>query len=158
LKTGPDCVLDADALRIFSDNPTELFLAIKARPERLVVLTPHEGEFMSLFKDLIDEAHGKVERAVAAAAASGAVVVYKGSDTVIASRSGLAHVNTNAPSKLATAGSGDVLAGIITGLLAQGMDAFGAACAAVWLHGDAANRCPRCTIIAEDLIAELGRA
>jgi ADP-dependent NAD(P)H-hydrate dehydratase / NAD(P)H-hydrate epimerase len=158
LKTGPDCVLDADALRIFSYDPMELFSAIKARPERLVVLTPHEGEFMSLFKDLIDEAHGKVERAVAAAAASGAVVVYKGSDTVIASRSGFAHVNTNAPSKLATAGSGDVLAGIITGLLAQGMDAYGAACAAVWLHGDAANRCPRRTIIAEDLIAELGRA
>jgi ADP-dependent NAD(P)H-hydrate dehydratase / NAD(P)H-hydrate epimerase len=157
LRNGPDCVLDADALRAFEDEPETLFSTIKARLERTVVMTPHEGEFASLFKHLNLDALGKVERGCAAAKASGAVVVYKGSDTVIANPAGFAFVNTNAPPKLATAGSGDVLAGIITGLLAQGMDAFGAACAAVWLHGDAANRVERRTIIAEDLIDALSR-
>ena len=88
---------------------------------------------------------------------SGAAVVLKGADTVIAIASGFAHVNTNAPPKLATAGSGDVLAGIITSLLAQGFDAFMAACAGVWMHGDAANRCAKRSIMAEDLLAELGK-
>jgi ADP-dependent NAD(P)H-hydrate dehydratase / NAD(P)H-hydrate epimerase len=159
LRNGPDCVLDADALRAFANDPEELFSAIKARerPDRTVVLTPHDGEFLSLFKHLNLDLHDKVERSCKAAAASGAVVVYKGSDSVIANPSGFALVNTNAPSKLATAGSGDVLAGIITGLLAQGMDAFVAACAGVWLHGDAANRVDRRSIIAEDLIDALGR-
>jgi ADP-dependent NAD(P)H-hydrate dehydratase / NAD(P)H-hydrate epimerase len=157
LRNGPDCVLDADAMRVFADEPETLFSTIKARPERTVVMTPHEGEFASLFKHLNLDVLGKVERGCAAAKVSGAVVVYKGSDTVIANPSGFTYVNTNAPPKLATAGSGDVLAGIITGLLAQGMDAFGAACAAVWLHGDAANRVDRRTIIAEDLIEVLGR-
>lgn len=157
LSNGPDCVLDADALRVFADDPEELFTAIKSRPERAVVLTPHEGEFMSLFKHLNLDLHDKVERGLRAAKASGAVVVLKGSDTVIANASGFAFVNTNAPAKLATAGSGDVLAGIITGLLAQGMDVMNAVCAAVWLHGDAANRVDRRTIIAEDLIELLGR-
>lgn len=157
LRNGPDCVLDADALRVFVDDPEELFTAIKSRPERAVVLTPHEGEFMSLFKHLNLDLHDKVERGLRAAKASGAVVVLKGSDTVIANASGFAFVNTNAPAKLATAGSGDVLAGIITGMLAQGMDVMNAVCAAVWLHGDAANRVDRRTIIAEDLIEVLGR-
>jgi ADP-dependent NAD(P)H-hydrate dehydratase / NAD(P)H-hydrate epimerase len=159
LRNGPDCVLDADALRVFADDPEELFAATKARPrpERSVVMTPHDGEFASLFKHLNLDVHGKLERARRASEASGAIVVLKGSDTVIANPSGFAFVNTNAPPKLATAGSGDVLAGIITGLLAQGMDAFGAACAGVWLHGDAANRVDRRTIMAEDLIDALGR-
>lgn len=158
LRNGPDCVLDADALRVFADDPEELFVAIKARarPERSVVLTPHGGEFESLFKHLKPDVYGKLEQASRASEMSGAIVVLKGSDTVIANPSGFTYVNTNAPPKLATAGSGDVLAGIITGLLAQGMDAVGAACAAVWLHGDAANRVDRCTIIAEDLIEVLG--
>jgi ADP-dependent NAD(P)H-hydrate dehydratase / NAD(P)H-hydrate epimerase len=156
LINGPDCVLDADALRVFADGPEELFSAIKARPKRLVVLTPHSGEFATLFKHLNLDLHDKVERAVGAAQASGAVVVLKGSDTVIANSNGFAFVNTNAPPKLATAGSGDVLAGIITGLMAQGMDGVGVACAGVWLHGDAANRIDRRTIIAEDLIEALG--
>jgi ADP-dependent NAD(P)H-hydrate dehydratase / NAD(P)H-hydrate epimerase len=153
LTVGVPVVLDADALTLFADAPEELFQAIKAKPERAVVITPHEGEFVRLFRTLPGS---KIERAQIAAKQSGAIVVLKGSDTVIANPSGFAHVNTNAPAKLATAGSGDVLVGIITGLLAQGMDEYGAACAAVWLHADAANRCARRTIIAEDLIAELG--
>jgi ADP-dependent NAD(P)H-hydrate dehydratase / NAD(P)H-hydrate epimerase len=157
LKSGISVVLDADALRVFADDPAELFAAIKAKPERAVCLTPHEGEFASLFSALNPSVNSKVERAQQAAAMSGAIVILKGSDTVIANPNGFAWVNTNAPPKLATAGSGDVLAGIVTGLFAQGMDETGGACAAVWLHADAANRIDRRTIIAEDLIAELGR-
>jgi ADP-dependent NAD(P)H-hydrate dehydratase / NAD(P)H-hydrate epimerase len=156
LKSDIDTVLDADALTVFSDYPDELFKAIKAKPNRAVVMTPHAGEFAKLFSDLCNEADSKVERTVAAAQRSGARIILKGPDTVIANPNGFANVNTNAPPKLATAGSGDVLAGIVTGLLAQGMDAFNAACAAVWLHGDAANRTARRSIIAEDLIEGLG--
>ena len=156
LKSGIDIVLDADALTVFSDNPEELFTAIKALPNRAVVMTPHTGEFARLFSDLCNEADSKVERTIEAAKRSGARIIFKGSDTVIANPNGFANVNTNAPPKLATAGSGDVLAGIVTGLLAQGMDAFNAACAAAWLHGEAANRSPRRTLIAEDLLKELG--
>jgi ADP-dependent NAD(P)H-hydrate dehydratase / NAD(P)H-hydrate epimerase len=154
LKSGKPLVLDADALTVFADAPNELFKAIKSIPTRRVVLTPHEGEFVRLFGELPSS---KIDRAQAAAKICGAIVVLKGSDTVIAIPDSLAFVNTNAPPKLATAGSGDVLAGVITGLLAQGMDEYGAACAAVWLHADAANRTGRRTIIAEDIIAELGR-
>jgi ADP-dependent NAD(P)H-hydrate dehydratase / NAD(P)H-hydrate epimerase len=156
LKSGVATVLDADALTVFADHPEQLFTAIKAKPERLVVMTPHEGEFKRLFKELQVDPQNKVERTCAAARQSGAVIVLKGPDTVIANPNGFAMINSNAPPTLATAGSGDVLAGIITGLMAQGMDGYGVACAAAWLHADAANRVARRTLIAEDLIEALG--
>jgi ADP-dependent NAD(P)H-hydrate dehydratase / NAD(P)H-hydrate epimerase len=145
-------VLDADALTSFARNPAELFKLIQQNPDRAVVLTPHEGEFGRIFS--ITSA-SKIERAREAARQSGAILLLKGADTVIAAPDGRAVVNTNAPQNLATAGSGDVLAGIITGLLAQGVPAFEAACAAAWLHGEAAKQGPQRGLTAETLIQNL---
>lgn len=140
------CVLDADALTVFKDDPPALFAALHSP----VLMTPHAGEFARLFGPVED----READALKAAKASGAVVLLKGSDTVVAAPDGRIVVNRAAPPTLATAGSGDTLAGLATGLIAQGMDTFDAACAACWIHTEAARRFGP-GLIAEDLAEQI---
>ena len=144
IASGQPLVLDADALNL---------LAGKAIPPG-AVLTPHEGEFIRLFGQLPGN---KIDRAAGAARQSGAIIVYKGSDTVIAAPDGRAAVADNGSPWLSTAGTGDVLAGLVAGRLAVTHDGFRAACEAVWLHGEAARRAGP-AFIADDLLATLPAA
>ncbi|HKV16548.1 MAG TPA: NAD(P)H-hydrate dehydratase [Reyranella sp.] len=147
LEARRSVVLDADALTVFADRPETLFRAI-AGP---VLMTPHAGEFRRLFADLAD-VPSKVERTRAAARRSGAAILLKGPDTVIAAPDGRAVINVHAPSALATAGSGDVLSGIAAGFMARGLAPLAAGSAAAWIHGESGYRFGRPGLIAEDLV------
>jgi len=160
LASGAAVVLDADALSVFAGERSALITAIAAQA-RPVILTPHDGEFARVFPELAELP--KLERVREAARLSRAVLILKGADTVIAAPDRRAAINANAPPTLATAGTGDVLAGFVTALLAQHMPAFEGAAAAVWLHGAAASSFGP-GLIAEDLpemlprvLAELAR-
>jgi hydroxyethylthiazole kinase-like uncharacterized protein yjeF len=144
-------VLDADALTSFAGEPRVLAQALAAHSAGRV-LTPHAGEFDKLFNSITQNTklNSKLEKTRAAAQEQASTIVFKGADTVAAARDGRASIADNAPATLATAGSGDVLAGMIAGLLAQGMPAFEAASATVWLHGEAAREFGP-GLIAEDL-------
>lgn len=150
--TGKPLVLDADALTSFAGEAGILRRSLSGP----CVLTPHEGEFARLFTDTpVDLAEGRLPRVRKAARWLGATIVLKGPDTLIASPDGTVIVQPSAPAGLATAGSGDVLAGLIVGLMAQGLSAPQSAAAGVWLHAAAGQRAGKQGIIAEDLVDNL---
>ena len=146
LATKASVVLDADALTSFKDDTKNLFVQLREN----CVLTPHEGEFERIFPGLLKKSVSRIEAVRAAAAAAKCTVLLKGPDTTIAAPDGRAIVNSHAPATLATAGSGDVLSGLIGGLMAQGVDSYKAAACAAWLHGEAAFQFGP-GLIAEDL-------
>ncbi len=148
LESEINMVIDADAISSFEENSQILFAAIAKRKNKNIILTPHEGEFKRLFPNFDGT---KIDRAKKGAKLSGAIIVLKGADTIIALPNGFVAINNNAPPNLATAGSGDVLCGIIGGLLAQKMPAQQAACAGVYLHGLAAQKFGKSGLIADDL-------
>ncbi|NUN68030.1 NAD(P)H-hydrate dehydratase [Pseudanabaena biceps] len=144
-RTGAALVLDADALTVFAGRVEQLAQGL----DRDDVVTPHAGEFERLFPGLLDRA-GRETAAVEAAATLGCVLVLKGDRTLVAAPDGRLRIAAGGAAWLATAGTGDVLAGMIGGLLAQSMDSFDAASAAVALHAEAARRFGP-GLIAEDL-------
>lgn len=157
LNANKTCVIDADALSCWTtiDEQNQIKASLRTCAAE-TVLTPHAGEFSRMFADLASSRFpSKLHLALEASRQTGSIVIFKGADTVIASPDGRSCINANAPAWLATAGAGDVLAGLVASLLAQGMPAFEAACAAVWLHGQAANTLayPLC---AESLVSQVG--
>jgi hydroxyethylthiazole kinase-like uncharacterized protein yjeF len=147
LASAAPAVIDADALTLLARAGAGRLRAAK----QMAILTPHQGEFARLFPGL---SGSKIERARGAAEAVGAIVVYKGADTVIAAPDGRAAIAPPAPAWLATAGTGDVLTGIVAAMRARGLDAFEAACAGIWLHGRTAERAGA-AFVADDLLAPL---
>lgn len=150
LESEAAVVLDADALTVFEDDPKVLFEALR----KTDVLTPHIGEFRRLFGDLLEQSDNKIDGVIEAAKEAGCIVLLKGPDTVIADADGHVIVNNHAASWLATAGSGDVLAGFIAGLICQGMEPMLATAMATWVHGEASRRV-RAGLISEDLEKEV---
>jgi NAD(P)H-hydrate epimerase len=146
LASSAAATIDADALTSFAPNPNDLFVLLREP----AVLTPHEGEFERVFPGLLPQSPTRVEAVRVASAAAKCTIVLKGPDTAIAAPDGRVAICSNAPATLATAGSGDVLSGLIGGLMAQGFDSYNAAAAATWLHGEAASRFGP-GLIAEDL-------
>lgn len=149
-------VLDADAITSFVEDPKKLFTSLKSHHESPAIMTPHEGEFVRIFngKEKKSKVKQKLKECLGASHEAGAVVVLKGADTVVAAPDGRAAIAENAPPWLATAGSGDVLAGLIGGLRAQGMPSFEAACAGVWLHGECGREAGP-GLISEDLAEQI---